>query len=119
MIIAVDLDGCVVSYKNGWEGPDKFGEIIAGARQALAELHKAGHHIIIHTCRYSTPALVQFLRKNDIHFDDINHDAPNAYEDEYKIQGKAIGYRKIHADIYIDDKGVRFEGNWNSILDFV
>lgn len=119
MIIAVDLDGCISSYKEGWKGPDVFGPLVKDTRWALMLLHQAGHIIIVHTCRYLTEELRSFLIENGIWFDYVNEDAPNSYEDEYKEQGKDRGRRKVHADLYIDDRGYRFDGDWMKVLDFI
>ena len=63
--------------------------------------------IIIHTTRNDTPALRDFLNKNDICFDYINHNP-------YQPKGSEFG--KIKADIYLDDRGVCFTGNWDETL---
>lgn len=102
MIIAVDFDGTIVEH----EFPD-IGPLKEGAVEALKALKKAGHQIIIWTCRKGEEErqLRMFLREKKIPFDTINTPIP----------GFDLGTRKVYADIYIDDKGVRFEENWNEL----
>ena len=119
MILAVDLDGCIIAYGGKWVGPDHFGPLIKDAQRALQMLHEAGHTIVINTCRYPTPALREYLTANNIPFDYINEEPPNTYQDQYVREGKANGGKKVHADLYIDDRGFRFEGDWVAVLDFI
>ncbi len=78
------------------------------AKEVLAGLKKAGHKITICSSRFNPKIwgelvetrinkVKQWLRENDIQFDEIT-----AY--------------KPSADVYIDDKGYRFEGNWEKAL---
>jgi hydroxymethylpyrimidine pyrophosphatase-like HAD family hydrolase len=99
MIIAVDFDGTLVDHRY----PD-IGNLKPGAREAMMSFKKAGHKIAIWTCRIGKEeqAVRQFLIQNDIPFDSINTAVP----------GTDTGTRKIYADVYIDDKAVRFEDNW-------
>ena len=100
MIIGVDFDGTVVEH----EYP-KIGPLKEGAKEALKAFTKAGHKIAIWTCRQGSEErdVRVFLLNNGIPFDTINTPVP----------GFDLGTRKIYADIYIDDKGMRFEDNWD------
>jgi hydroxymethylpyrimidine pyrophosphatase-like HAD family hydrolase len=102
MIIAVDFDGTVVDHRY-----PEIGDLKAGAKDALKAFKKAGHKIAIWTCRAGKEELAvrQFLIQNDIPFDSINTAVP----------GTDLGTRKIYADVYIDDKALRFEDNWGEI----
>lgn len=102
MIIAVDFDGTVVTHRY-----PKIGELKPGAKEALVAFHDAGHKIIIWTCRNGQHEreVREFLMTNEIPFDTINN----------PIMGADMGTRKVFADMYIDDKGVRFEDNWADI----
>ena len=105
--ICIDFDGVIHDYSYGWQGIDVFYKVIPGASEATHRLHDAGYMIIIHTTRNDTPALRGFLNENDICFDYINH---NPY------QPKGAEFGKIKADIYLDDRGVCFTGNWDEAL---
>lgn len=69
---------------------------IKGAKQAINILREAGHKVVIHSC--NNPKWIEkVLRDNDIRFDHIWDD-----------KGKPI------CDIYVDDKGFRFTGDWEA-----
>ncbi len=106
MILAVDFDGTVVDH----EYP-KIGKLKTGAREALKAFKKKGHKIAIWTCRQGQEErdVREFLIEHDVPFDSINTAVP----------GADLGTRKIYADVYIDDKGIRFEDNWEEIKKFI
>lgn len=106
--VCIDFDGVIHDYSCGWQGIDVFDKVLPGASKATHRLHDAGYMIIIHTTRNDTPALREFLNKNDICFDYINHN-PNQPE------GSERG--KVKADVYLDDRGVCFRGSWSDAVD--
>ncbi len=102
MIIAVDFDGTIVAHKY-----PKIGGLKPGAKEALQAFRAAGHKIIIWTCRAGQEEkdVRAFLQAHDIPFDTVNN----------PIMGADLGTRKVYADLYIDDKGVQFDENWDEI----
>lgn len=87
-VIAVDLDHTLV------EGDKPK----LGAREAMDILKESGHVVIIHTCNRLAWA-EKVLKDNDIQFD--------------YIYGSDSGYGpKLLADLYVDDKGYHFKGDW-------
>lgn len=107
-VIAIDLDGCISSYKEGWQGENVFGDIIPGCKEKIHLLKSKGHKIIIYTSRLATKELEKYLTDNGIWFDALNE---NPWH-EYKQPGDK---RKVIADIYIDDRAITFKGNWDEI----
>src|SRR3990167_5972511 len=85
-VIAVDFDHTI--FDNAANAP------MEGAQEALAQLHEAGHGILIHSCN-NKGFIEEWLTQNNIHFDWI-WDGP----------GKPV------AALYADDRGYRFEGDW-------
>ncbi len=106
--ICIDFDGVIHDYSRGWLGIDVFDKVLPGASEATHRLHDAGYMIIIYTTRNDTPALRDFLNKNEICFDYIN-------ENPYQPNGSEYG--KVKADMYLDDRGICFTGNWNDAID--
>jgi len=106
--ICIDFDGVIHDYSRGWLGIDVFDKVLPGASEATHRLHDAGYMIIIYTTRNDTPALRDFLNKNEICFDYIN---------ENPYQPKGSEYGKVKADVYLDDRGVCFTGDWNEAID--
>ena len=105
--IAVDFDGVIAEFTDDIE---KFGKIIPGARESLAELRSLGYKIIIHTARPSDNGhlerLADYLREEKIPFDEINLNSDAGW-----------GTQKPIADLYIDDLACRFEGDWTTTLE--
>jgi len=109
-IIAVDLDGTLAQYF-GWQGIDHFGDPFPGAVEFTHQLKELGE-VWIHSCR-SNP-------------DEAEKDIPDDLKPSFKastewLNGKikqyldAHGFHydriyagpgKLHADVYIDDKGL-------------
>ncbi len=106
--ICIDFDGVIADYSEGYQGKDVFGEMIPGADAATQVLKEKGWTIIIYTTRPATAALKKWLEKNGIQYDHINEN-PDQPED-------AKPGCKIAADIYLDDRGMRFGGQWSEWL---
>jgi hypothetical protein len=102
--IAVDFDGVIASYDEGYQGVDVFGQPIPGASETLQALKDEGWRVIIYTVRQDTPALYSYLENNQIPFDYINH---NPDSPESTNRGKPL------ADVYLDDRAIRFT-NWQA-----
>lgn len=115
--ICVDFDGTIVDH----EFP-KIGALKRGVREALEVFRKAGFRILISSCRTCswdeetfgrwdcTPIdrprvreMIEFLDKEGIPYDEIDNG----------MRGKPL------ADLYIDDKGLRFQDNWKLISEWV
>lgn len=106
--IAVDFDGTIAKY-DGWSGIGEFGEPIENAKWALDLMkEKLDYTIIIHTCRLEIPAVREYLVKHNIPFDYINHNPENIEFD--------LNPLKIKADVYIDDRAIRFTGSWSETI---
>lgn len=105
-IACIDLDGTLASYKK-WDGESSFGDVIEGASIALKKLREENWILIIHTTRTNIDAITNFLNNYDIPFDYINE---NPFQPENAIGGK------LYADVYIDDRAVQFNGDWEKTI---
>lgn len=110
MIIAVDFDGTLCTDKY-----PSLGEPAVGAVKAMQELHKAGHYLIIWTCRTGERLkdAVNWLLANGIPFDRINDHNPENVA-KYGEAGN-----KVYADIYIDDRNLGGFVGWFDALDMI
>ncbi len=104
--VCVDFDGVIAAFA---QSIDEFGHTIPGAVEALHELRALGLRIIIHTSRPSTPEhldrLAEHLRREGVEFDEINANGECPWP-----------AAKPLADLYIDDRALRFEGDWKKTL---
>jgi len=107
--ILVDLDRTLHQYSEGWSDGTVYDPPIAGAREAMNELKERGYEIVIFSARTgkSKPdwkeqerMVREWLIKYDIPFDMITSE-------------------KLPAEFYIDDRAVRFEGNWAATLQVI
>lgn len=105
LIIAVDFDGTIVEDK--YPG---IGKPIIFAFDTLKMLQDKGHRLILWTYRRgrSLEEAVEFCKKNGIVFYAVNASFP-----EEEFDGSYS--RKIHADIFIDDRNFGGMKEWGEI----
>lgn len=105
LIIAVDFDGTIVEDAYPAIGKPKL-----FAFDTLKKLQNEGHRLILWTYRSGKKLeeAVQFCESNGINFYAINA----SYEDEEIDSEKS---RKIHADIFIDDRNVGGFIGWGNV----
>ena len=106
MAVCIDFDGVIAKFSDHIE---ELGEPIDGGAKAISELKNLGYKIIIHTARPSNDEHVKkiegYLNSHGIPFDEINKNSDCPWNSIKPL-----------ADLYIDDRGLRFEGCWNSAL---
>ena len=105
LIIAVDFDGTIVedAYPN-------IGKPIIFAFETLKKLQEDGHRLILWTyrCGAQLEAAVTFCENNGIHFYAVNKSFP---EEQYDTDRS----RKIHADLFIDDRNIGGVLGWGEV----
>ena len=107
MKIAVDFDGTIVEHRY----PD-IGKTVLFAFEALKELQKRGHKLILWTHRSGKELqqAVEFCRKNGIEFYAVN----NSYAEEKFDINKSS--RKIDVELFIDDRNLEGFPGWARVL---
>lgn len=99
MLVAIDFDHTI------WNS--KANEPMPGAMEAINILREKGVKVIIHSC--NNPSWIKrCLDRNDIRYDWI-------WEGYQGKDGKVSGGKPV-ADLYIDDCGFHFAGDWNEAL---
>mgnify|MGYP000003737650 FL=1 len=108
MIIAVDFDGTIVEH----EYP-RIGRERPFAVATLKQFKADGHILILWTYREGTPLeeAVEWCRRRGLEFHCVNSNDP--------FDNASTGPRKIHADIYIDDRNVGGLPDWGAIYQMV
>ncbi|WP_026450562.1 BT0820 family HAD-type phosphatase [Aequorivita capsosiphonis] len=105
LTIAVDFDGTIV--EDEYPG---IGKPIIFAFDTLKKLQNKGHRLILWTYRKGSALdeAVKFCEKNGIVFYAVNSSFP---EEEFDTSLS----RKIHADIFIDDRNIGGLKSWGEI----
>ena len=105
LILAVDFDGTIVE-----DAYPKIGKPMLFAFETLKKLQEEGHRLILWTYRCGTPLdeAITFCENNGIFFYAINSSFP---EEEYNNSAS----RKIHADLFIDDRNIGGFLGWGEI----
>jgi hydroxymethylpyrimidine pyrophosphatase-like HAD family hydrolase len=106
-IIAIDFDGTIAEYDT-FKGKGIFGKPIKGAREAIFEIKKLGYEIMIYTTRKEIDLIGKYLIKYGIPVDYINENPQNTERD--------LSPAKMIAEMYIDDRGIKFNGDWEKTL---
>ena len=108
-VLAIDFDG-VASQYYGWKGEDHLGRPMPGLERFLERVVEQGWQIILYSCR---PA---WRLKN--------------WAEQYGLARYFVGYNenpyfadhpqekscKPIATMYLDDRAVRFHGDWAAVL---
>lgn len=105
LIIAVDFDGTIVE-----DAYPKIGKPMVLAFETMKKLQSEGHRLILWTYRSGRKLneAVAFCKENGIEFYAVNKNFPEEiYNEKYS--------RKIHADIFIDDRNIGGFLGWSAI----
>ena len=99
--ICLDFDGVIHSYKSGWEGIETCeDEPVEGTCKAIAKLREK-FVVKVFPSRCKLPlglfAVKNYLRKHKIVVDEV------------------CDFKPIAA-IYLDDRGIQFNGDWDEAL---
>lgn len=101
MTIAVDFDRVIHDIDGPRDPGHRMGQPIALAVESMQELHRRGHKLIIFTRWAGTPA-GQRACENWLHY--------------FKVPFHRVTALKPDANIYIDDKGYRFN-TWGMTME--
>jgi len=99
--ICIDFDGTITNYQGYKGSPDIIeDELNPGVIESINELKK-DYKIIIFSVRATTSigkvAIMKYLVKHNVYFDKVTHE-------------------KLGADLYIDDRGIQYKGDWRQTM---
>lgn len=95
--IAIDFDGVVHAYSQGWQDGEIYDDPAVGLVMALCKL-RPNYRLVIFTARHDLGAVATWLREH--HLDHYFSDVTN---------------RKPAAAVYLDDRAIRFI-SWDQAL---
>jgi len=104
--LAIDLDGVLASF-DGWKGEGHIGPPLDGLRAFLDEMQDMGWEFVIYTARRSRGEVARWL---------VAHGLAEYFGGKQGPHGTAAiaGY-KPHADVYLDDRAMRFDGSFDGL----
>ncbi len=118
--IAIDFDGVIHEYSEGWKDGSIYDNFVTGALTAIEYFLSIGYNVFIFSTRHAGQI------KN--HFDMLNDaPAPDMIRFKYKVipfwvrtfwnKKGVVGItnRKLAADYYIDDRTIRFS-DWEKTI---
>ena len=111
MLIAVDFDGTIVEHRY-----PHIGKELPFAIASLKRLQEEGHRLILWTAREGKllQDAIDFCENRGLEFFAINSNYPGEEVDEAGIRA-----RKLHADLFIDDRAVGGLPDWGAIYQVV
>ena len=92
--ICVDFDGVLNNYQ-GWNGSDELYTIRDGAKEFMEKLNE-NYNIIVFTVR--------------------DNEKVQKWLEEYNVPFKEVTSIKVGAVCYIDDRGLKFNGDYDETL---
>lgn len=104
-IVAIDFDGTIVKDEYPKIGPPQL-----FAFETMKKMEKNGYRLILWTLREGKKLdeAVEFCEKNGLEFYAVNKNYP-----EEILDAKTL--RKIHADLFIDDRNIGGFMGWGQI----
>lgn len=111
MIIAVDFDGTIVEHRY-----PQIGKEIPFATDTLKALAHDGHKLILWTVREGKllDEAIEWCERHGVFFFAINKNYP-----EEKVNGNNNQYKKVSADIFIDDRQLGGLPDWGTIYQII
>ncbi|MBX3103016.1 MAG: capsular biosynthesis protein [Bacteroidetes bacterium] len=109
MKIAIDFDGVIHGYSQGWHDGTIYDPPVPGTKEALTALKEQGHYLIIFSTRTN-----KIFRKKD---DPDQEPIMKAWLAQHEIPyDKIWTFGKPMADVYLDDRAVTFRGDWQAAV---
>lgn len=119
MTIAVDLDGVIHSYSKGWHDGTLYDDFLPGAMAALETLMERDS-VFVHTTRNPRQA-ARWIERTSGYCIECTTWLPRTWYGRRKPFWNTRGLllvtnRKLPATVYIDDRAMRFEGDWATTM---
>jgi len=100
-IVALDFDGVIHSYEQGWTGVTPEDPPTEGAREAIAALRE-DYQVVVFSTRCSSDAGLEEIR---------------VWLERWEIEVDGIRREKPAAVLVVDDRAFRFGGEWGPVLE--
>jgi hypothetical protein len=113
--IAIDFDGVIHKYSEGWKDGSIYDEPVEDAFGTIYYLIDSGIAVYVHTSRKPWP-IANWLNENHFKLPLILETMKARREFWNRTNALLITNRKLPASAYIDDRGIRFS-DWIQTID--
>lgn len=105
IVISLDFDGVLHHYKEREENfPVPGGEPVAGATATVGWLIAQRYQLVIHSARANEPGGVEAIEQ---------------WLQRWEFPPIPVSLEKPEADLYVDDRGFRFEGSFSGLVAYL
>jgi hypothetical protein len=113
--VGLDFDQTLAAHEDGWQDGRIYGDPIPGAIEALCDL-VAVRSVFIVTARHRRfhPAVADWLTRHSGLPAVVDEDPDRAYWLERDVL--LVTNKKLGAACYVDDRAIRFTGDWTVAL---
>lgn len=108
-VLALDFDGVAAQY-DGWQGEDHMGRPMPGLERFLERVIDQGWQVILYSCRPT------WRLKGWAMLYGLSHYFVGYNENPYFADHPQEKSCKPVATLYLDDRAVRFHGDWEEVL---
>lgn len=112
--ICCDFDGVLHSYEYGWHDGTIYGTLLPGAKEGLRRLMEGGHSVIVQTARAPLADVAEWITGRAGIPTILDSGLFRFWTRNDRI---LVTDRKLPATVYVDDRGYRFEGWDQTLLD--
>jgi len=122
MTIAIDFDGVIHWYRDGYRKGEIYDDPIPGSFDFIRDcLHLRGWSVAIFSTREPKQILDWLVEQFQIHgYENLPCKVMQPNERFWNSKSViGITNRKIAAHVYLDDRGLRFEGRFDGLLDHI
>jgi hypothetical protein len=135
--IAIDFDGVIHAYSKGWQDGKCYDTPVPGCFEAIQKFMAEGYSVFILSTR-SPKQIKRWLYENAYETEYVREGMGGDPDDfcypKYGFTVQIIPFwkkfwdkdgvlgitrRKLPAHVYIDDRGITFNGDWSQILNTV
>lgn len=102
--ICLDFDGVLHSYASGWTGKEPKDPPCEGAQEFVRWLLDAGFKVCVSSCRANSDEGRREMRR---------------WLTKWGFPELPLTHEKPAAWLYVDDRGFRFEGNFEDVKHFI
>lgn len=133
--IAIDFDGVIHKYSQGWKDGEIYDEPLGQVFTCIGSLFDTGYSVFVFSTR--NPRQIKkwlngWVMKSDYEVNGMGNDPREWVEPRYGFTVEVIPFwkkfwnkkyvlgvtrRKLPAEVYVDDRALKFEGDWIKTFD--